>query len=274
MLAADLGLPCWVRSNRWTGCKAVAFGGKIKLRLRSNIGQQKTLVSHLDDVAGSDVDRAKEFFRYYNAKRARHQHMQVSMLETAAIEGLKNLTEIGSLYGYATGLFQSAGFSVTTIDVKQNILGELVTKHITKNILDINENDLKGSDVIVCCETLEHIPWEQAVDRLSLFHRSNSKYLLISVPYRSPHLILNIEWAHLHATFKFAVKKLTSRWKTFRAAPEEWGHQWEIGYKGYPLVRLERALEKAGWTIVKRKHEVPSGSILILSLSRRSHVLS
>lgn len=235
----------------------------MQVEMQNNT-ERKTLVTHLDEFTANHVNRAKEFFRYYNAKRARHQHRQVSMLEKPAYEGKKNLTEIGSLFGYATGLFQAAGFAVTTIDVKPDMLGELRSRHINKDILQIDESDLAGTEIIVCCETLEHIKWEQAVDRIALFHKSGASYLLISVPYRSPHIILNLELARYASTFKLYVKRFWSRFTTFKIEPEEWGHKWEVGYKHYPLSRLEQAMSDNGWAIIDRKHEVPSGSIFLL----------
>jgi hypothetical protein len=47
------------------------------------------------------------------------------------------------------------------------------------------------------------------------------------------------------------MKKLLWR-KDFQTEPAG-GHQWEIGYRGYPLKVWEKRLRDSGWSIVKRE---------------------
>ena len=48
----------------------------------------------------------------------------------------------------------------------------------------------------------------------------------------------------------FSMKKLL--WtRDFQAEPPG-GHQWEIGYRGYPLKLWEKQLDESGWSILRR----------------------
>ena len=49
----------------------------------------------------------------------------------------------------------------------------------------------------------------------------------------------------------FSLKKWLGR-KQYQPEPRG-GHQWEIGYKGFPLQIWEQRLRDSGWTIVRRE---------------------
>jgi hypothetical protein len=49
----------------------------------------------------------------------------------------------------------------------------------------------------------------------------------------------------------FSMKKLL--WRKDFQAELSGGHQWEIGYKGFPLRSWENRLKDSGWSIVKRE---------------------
>jgi hypothetical protein len=100
-------------------------------------------------------------------------------------------------------------------------------------------------------QTLEHIEWEQVGSILSTFRESGAKFLIVSVPYMAFQVFLEL-YAN-SSTFRqyFSMKKLLWR-KDFTAEPAG-GHQWEVGYKGYPLLRWESRLKDSGWSIARRE---------------------
>lgn len=223
-----------------------------------------TLEEHLQQYVADPVARKAEFYRYYSDKRISHQLMQLEMLRDVSGD---RLTEIGSYLGFATALFLSAGFKVQTIDAAPvGMLGELTPeKHIEKNILEISHEDISGQDVIVCCETLEHLHFTDVQSVLEKFHAANAGWLLISVPYRCMSLDVRLIKNPFSSLFKSIIKFPSKRTQVFKADPEPYGHKWELGYKGYPLAKLTDALKDAGFQIEKTDYVGSVQSVFILS---------
>lgn len=206
--------------------------------------------------------RKAEFFRYYSDKRIQHQIKQLDMLRDVPAA---TLTEIGSYLGFATGLFLAAGFRVRTIDVGPvDALGQLrPEEHVSKNILDVEPEDLQGQDVIVCCETLEHLFVEDAKRVLGVFHLSEAEWLLVSVPYRC--FSFDLRWVRspFSSLRRLILKFPTKRGTTFTPQPGR-GHKWELGYKGYPLRFFETLLGDAGYRIHAMDHVPAVQSVMVL----------
>lgn len=211
----------------------------------------------------SDV-RKSEFFRYYSHKRIQHQIKQLDMLRDVPCS---RLTEIGSYLGFATALFQAAGFKVQTIDDGAvELLGEITPQsHISKNILDISSADLEGQDILVCCETLEHLHFPDVENVLQTFHASKAEWLLISVPYRCMSIDIRLIRNPFSSLFNWIVKLPTKQFQHFKPHPEPYGHKWELGYKGYPLEKLTDALSRSGFKVVKTDYDGSVQSVFLLS---------
>jgi hypothetical protein len=208
--------------------------------------------------------RKAEFFRYYSNKRIQHQLMQLEMLKDVPA---LNLTEIGSYLGFATALFLAAGFNVQTIDeCPEGILGKIVSnKHISKNITDITSEDLNGQDIIVCCETLEHLPYLEVEKTLQVFYESQTEWLLISVPYRCFSIDIRLIKNPFTAFFNWIVKLPTKKFVDFEPHPEPSGHKWELGYKGYPIDKLKNSIEKTGFCVKRTGYVGTVQSVFILA---------
>lgn len=101
-------------------------------------------------------------------------------------------------------------------------------------------------DVVLASEILEHIPFETFPTALSEIKRVVRKGAVISVPHNGATFSLSfkvpmINWVH-------AVFKIPYFWKTKGTTDE---HYWEAGLKGYPLSRVKREMEKAGFILKK-----------------------
>ena len=130
---------------------------------------------------------------------------------------------------------------------------------------------LAGHDVILCCETLEHIPWIEAGQTLSRFAASAVPWLIVSVPYQG---------------FQFGFSLYLNRYlwrrqtffKKFRflsefPAPEDddWEpHKWEIGYRGYSVARLRDMVTGAGYQIVRQDFTSGCRSIFLVARNARA----
>jgi hypothetical protein len=162
----------------------------------------------------------------------------------------RKILEVGPAFGLVTSLLVNVGYEVHTLDRVPRAFAYPDVPHLEKDICDLRSDEIAGYDAILCCETLEHIEWKSVGSVLSTFRESGAKYLVVSVPYMAFQLFLEVYLNR--STFKqyFSMKKLLWR-KSFTAEPPG-GHQWEVGYKGYPLRVWENQLKDSGWSIVTR----------------------
>lgn len=223
------------------------------------------LEEFLLNFAEDPLARRAEFYRYYSPKRVQHQFKQLEMLRD--VPGRK-LAEIGSYLGFATALFLAAGFKVRAIDAgPASLLGEVApaAEHVAKNVLDITPGTLKGQDVAVCCETLEHLHFPDVERVLGVFKDADVPWLLITVPYRCFSIDVRYVRNPFSKALSWIVKLPNKRNKAFSPDPEPYGHKWELGYKGYPLEKLTDALGTAGFDTVKIDYCGTVKSVFILS---------
>ena len=123
----------------------------------------------------------REWFRYYSAKRITHQWFQVHLPEDLAVE---SVLEIGPGLGLVTAILRHAGFTVTTLDRLAPLDGGAGGPHIEADLRELPADRLAGFDVILCCETLEHISWHEIDGVLAKLRQSGVRYVVISVPYQ------------------------------------------------------------------------------------------
>jgi len=205
----------------------------------------------------------KNWLQYYSRKRITHQWMQINLLaETDA----KKILEVGPAMGAVTALLDNAGYRVTTLDFTEQQFHSPKVPHIKRNLLDVDASEIGGHDAIICCETLEHIPYT-SVDRvIEKFHESGARHLLVSVPYMAFQVTFDLYFNAHTFTEYFSMKKLRFL-KDFVPEPE-FGHQWEVGYRGYKLASWEAKLERCGYQIVSREFTEHCRSVFHL-LERR-----
>ncbi len=185
---------------------------------------------------------------YYSRKRIVHQWTQVHLLGTV---DCKKVLEVGPALGLVTSMLVNIGYEVHTLDVAPRAFDYPAVPHHRKDVCELQPGEIAGYDAILCCETLEHIEWQRVGSILSRFRESGAKYLIVSVPYMAFQVFLELYANSSTVRQYFSMKKLLWR-KNFTAEPAG-GHQWEVGYKGYPLRRWESRLKDSGWSIVARE---------------------
>jgi hypothetical protein len=190
----------------------------------------------------------QQWHAYYSRKRIVHQWTQVHLLSTIECE---KILEIGPALGLVTSMLANIGYEVHTLDVAPRLFVYPDVPHHQKDLCNLQSHQIAGYDAILCCETLEHIPWDSVGAVLSAFHDSGAKYLIVSVPYMGFQVFGEIYFNTVTVRQYFSMKKLLWR-KRFAGEPAG-GHQWEIGYKGYSLRRWESQLKESGWSIIARE---------------------
>ncbi|HYM73049.1 MAG TPA: methyltransferase domain-containing protein [Stellaceae bacterium] len=196
---------------------------------------------------------------YYSEKRVLHQWTQLDLL--AGTEA-RRVLEIGPAYGLVTAMLTNAGYEVATVDRLTRQFASPAARHIEADITALRGADITGYDAILCCETLEHIDWEAVPAVLTAFRDSGAKYLIVSVPYMAFQITFDLYLNARALRHYFSMKKLLSRREFAREPPG--GHQWEIGYKRYPLRRWEERLRTCGWRIARREFTAHTRSVFHL----------
>jgi hypothetical protein len=216
----------------------------------------------LTDWRDAPAARRAEWFRYYSEKRIGHQWLQVHLLKDLQVE---SVLEIGPNLGLVTALLENAGFRPTTLDIRPPQDPNSRAPHIQADLLEVAPERLAGFDAILCCETLEHLPWASVGPVLARLRAAAPRHLVVSVPYQGFQLDVR-----LHLTLRSARQWFSLKWprfwRDFRFDPEAdpWGHKWEVGYRGRGLGDVETKLAAAGWRIRRRTFTSPTRSVFWL----------
>ncbi len=96
---------------------------------------------------------------------------------------MNSILEVGPGLGLVSLMLHNSGYQVTTVDYLSNQYPHPDIKFIKREIMDLKENEISGYDCIICCETLEHLLWQDVDIVLNKFFASGCEWLLVSVPY-------------------------------------------------------------------------------------------
>lgn len=161
--------------------------------------------------------------------------------------------EVGVGAGVVTAALRAMGIDVTTVDVQAELAPNVIASVTALPILD------EQYDAAVCCQVLEHLPFDGFPAALQELRRITCKGLVLSLPDATPHyevrLVLpklpKFSWAGTRA------KDPGEGWKSRKW--ESNGHYWEIGYKGSDLEAVRAVIGKSGWHIAQtwRVPEMP-----------------
>lgn len=206
--------------------------------------------------ADAAANRA-EWHRYYGPKRAGQQHMQLELVGRAQAA---RVLEIGPYLGYVTALLANAGYAVTTLDLGPRQFADPPGPHIETDLLALDPARLAGHDTILCCETLEHLPFDRLPGVLSGFAASGARTLVLSVPYVGAQAFLQL-YLNRWGGWRLSHVRLLSRLRRFVPDPDPLGHKWECGWRDTPLATWEAVIRGAGWRIVERHFTAPTRSV-------------
>jgi len=198
----------------------------------------------------SDVRLAyrRQWHDYYSEKRIIHQWMQVHLLGALPVE---RVLEIGPYLGLVTAMLENAGYRTTTLDLEETPRAGLpspASKTLLGDIRRLDRNMVSGAefDAILCCETLEHIPYGQVGGVLERMASTGIRYLVLSVPYMGSQLTFEI-YLNRYLVRKYTSLKKFMGLKRFAVPGDDvpWEpHKWEIGYRNFSLTGLRSLVEE------------------------------
>lgn len=167
--------------------------------------------------------------------------------EVHELSNAHTVLEIGPGNMIVTHVLRKMGYEVTTADLDPNVRAD-----INADVRTITSATQQTYDVILCCQILEHIPFEDFSRTVRNLSTLSKHALIITLPYTS--LGTFKPFVHLKL-----LPFLTSlRWMRFynlfpktHLLNRHGGHYWEIGKKTYPLSRIMDTIEQSGWNIKK-----------------------
>jgi ubiquinone/menaquinone biosynthesis C-methylase UbiE len=172
---------------------------------------------------------------YYSPQRMAQYYYQIKVIREAKAE---KVLEIGPGPGAVTHILRKAGLEVLTCDCEKRLEPNLCG--------DIRELPLADDsvDFSLCCQVLEHLPFDDFSRALLELKRVTRKQVLISIPY----VVRVIYSLHKYPGGRRSSWVLHIPWLPVRGKPAP-GHLWEMGRKGYSKKRIINTIRAAGFQI-------------------------
>jgi len=151
--------------------------------------------------------------------------------------------EVGTGAGMVCAALGSLGVEITTVDVQAELAPDVVA-----SVLDLPFEDGRF-DVAMCCQVLEHLPFEDFVTALRELRRVARYGAVVSLPDVTRSGFLTVK---LPKVRQFTINWRLPRFRPIELTPERFavdGHYWEIGVRAFPLSRIIAAMREAGWTV-------------------------
>jgi SAM-dependent methyltransferase len=151
----------------------------------------------------------------------------------------QNVLEVGVGSGYVEAALRALGYDVTTLDIDAANEPKLVG-----SVTAIPADD-DSFDIASCCQVLEHIPFDDVPTAARELRRVARRRVVVSVPDVSRDFEVAVRAPKLgRRTFRLPMNAAPRPFPASRTA--SMGHEWEIGWRGYPLKRVVDQLTSTG----------------------------
>lgn len=150
----------------------------------------------------------------------------------------KSVIEVGIGNGLVSDYLKKS-YKVTTCDFDHRLNPDIIFDVSAGSYHNIFHDP---SDVVLCCQVLEHLPYDKFRKCLINLSSMSNKYVIISLPYCSSGIELNLKFPFIK---KFTGKErldLFLRIPTPIQLKPGLEHYWEIGRPGYPIRRIRKDL--------------------------------
>ena len=150
---------------------------------------------------------------------------------------------VGRGDGIVPQLIKDLGIDVVVLDVNPHLKPDLLG-----SVEQIPAPD-KSYDICVCCQVLEHLPFERFSTCLKEIGRVANK-LVLSLPDVRRYGSMRLRLGRWKWEFCIDLPRLRRQ-----VIPVEnlkvHGHYWEIGYRGYGLERIKATLAESKWRVLE-----------------------
>jgi hypothetical protein len=172
-----------------------------------------------------------DFLNYVNLERWDSYYHQIE--ETLAFNP-KSVLIVGVGDNIVGTILSQQNVNITTFDFDEtlypDILGDITN---IKNILQG-----KKFDVLICCQVLEHLPYENFEQILQQFSEITNN-VVISLPYSPAYFQIDIKIPRIRER-----RMLINIHKGYKKFVPNKQHYWEIGYKGFSKRKIQKSITK------------------------------
>lgn len=153
----------------------------------------------------------------------------------------KKVLEIGTGNGFVSKYLKERRVNILTLDIDKKLNPDIVG-----SVLDVPFPD-NSFEVVACYELLEHLQYKNFYKALSEIFRVSKSYAILSLPDAS-----RVYRVYVQIPKIGIIKRLISLPRLKNPIHKFNGeHYWEIGKVGYPLSKITKDIEKAGFNIKK-----------------------
>ncbi len=146
--------------------------------------------------------------------------------------GKISVLEIGPGDKTVSTMLKHNKFKLKTMDIASDINPDILAS--------LPDLPIKKVDIILCCEVLEHIEYDDVVKSLENMSKK-SKFTIISVPHKSLYLSFMLRLPIIKP-LRFLIDIPTP----FISHKFDGQHYWELGANGYSVSRFKKTLKDAG----------------------------
>lgn len=151
---------------------------------------------------------------------------------------------VGQGDGFVAGTLRQMGIEVFVVDIDPDLAPDLVASVDNMGLAD------NSFDVCICCEVLEHLPFERFAGCLNEILRVTRDRLVLSLPDIRRFFCIRLRCARINLERQVSLPRLRTS-TVPRSRIEQYGHHWEIGYKGYGVGRIRQVISEAEWRLLE-----------------------
>lgn len=169
---------------------------------------------------------------------------------------------VGKGDGIVHDLLSRNGVRATTLDIQKDLAPDVVGS------VDAMPLAAKSYDVTLCCQVLEHLPFDCLVPSLTELARVTRDRVILSLPDIRRFISLRLQFGKRRLDWQMALPRLQPP-KLPRERLEVHGHYWEIGFEGTAFHDIYRAIHLSGLEVLehRRVSDLPWHTFFYLSPS-------
>lgn len=195
---------------------------------------------------------AKHYDRAYLGPRLERLASYRLQCDLALRTGASSCLVVGVGDGIVIDLLRRTGMEVVTLDIVEELSPDL------HGSVERIPSDDHRFEVSVCCQVLEHLPFERFAPCLRELRRVTSGSLVLSLPDVRRFAAVRATAGRFRVDRQWSLGPVRPR-PIPRERAESMGHHWEIGFNGVRRRDVRRAIERSGWRLAStvRVYDLP-----------------
>lgn len=171
-------------------------------------------------------------FEHYVSK-ARWSSYRIQIQQLLSL-GVSRILLVGKGDGIVAAALQQCGLQVKTVDIDPTLQPDYLCSidQLEQHICDAQ------FDCVVCCQVLEHLPFDRLEFCLTQLQHSTQRYCVVSLPQK----VFRIGFGFFIQTRRIGWDFVVRRQGVKLPYNSTIGHYWEIGSQGASLPKVEQTI--------------------------------